>query len=84
MFFPAARLVHPPNTLLDFPPPPADQVNITMILHITIMNKMSMIQCDDQMMMISKNLQSELSEESVGQLSEENKENSVKQVESSS
>ena len=21
-----ARLVHPPNTLLDFPPPPADQV----------------------------------------------------------
>ena len=27
-FFPAARLVHPPNTLLDFPPPPADQVKI--------------------------------------------------------
>ena len=27
-----ARLVHPPNTLLDFPPPPADQVMIMLWL----------------------------------------------------
>ena len=44
---PPARLVHPPNTVTDFPPPPTEQ--------------------------------SELSEESVGQLCEENKEQIVAQ-----